>query len=104
MIVILQVAEHVPELIIIFEVHHFDPAQVFLLLILLHIHELKVLLKAHKFAFDSIKDLIEEHRCCISLSVHQSGVVLIVAKSVFHNGDSLLELSIKALQIDLLLF
>ena len=69
---------------------------------LLHAQQVLLLFKSHQFPLDSLEDLVEEHRCRISLPIDHLRAVFIHLESLLKHGDPLLESVIQLLQTLLL--
>ena len=95
--IVLQIRYHISEIFAVFERGNFHSAQVLLLFALLHVHQIDVLLEAHQFALDSLKDLVKEHGRCVTLSIDHLVVGFRHGKSLFKQCDTLLKLVIEPL-------
>jgi hypothetical protein len=56
--IVIHVAKHTSEFIVISEANHLHATNVLLVLLLFNIHELYVLFKVHKLAFHTLKDVV----------------------------------------------
>ncbi len=103
-LIVLDLVQHISEVIIVFQVVHLDAAYILLFFPLLHGHQLDVLLKAHQFALHAFENFIEELGGSIAFTVDHLVAIFTHLQSLLHHGDSLLKLVVQSLKLVSLVF
>ena len=68
--------KHIPKVVRVLQTGHLNATNVLFLLLLLHVHEVDVLLKPHQFALYALKHFVEELRRSVAFSADHAIVVI----------------------------
>ena len=85
------------EFFIIFEIGNFKPAHIFFLFSLFYAHKANILLQTHQFSFDTLENLVEEHRSGVALAINHLIVWFLHDETAFEHSDSLFKRGVQAL-------
>ena len=103
-LIIRHLIHQVSEFFIIFEIGNFKSTHIFFLFSLFYAHKADILLQTHQFSFDTLENLVEEHRGGVALAINHLIVWFLHLKTAFEHCNSLFKCGIQALQLSLLFF